>query len=145
MDEALVGRMREYLAAGLATDVEALDALYDPEFENVRVDEAARVAVLTKADFMARFRALRAQGARIGDSTDDVRFVATSRHGDQGTVIVYRQEDGVPARYTYVWRWQDGRWTTLLREFTFEKDLTGLLRAMAAARAERGRDGEGRG
>ncbi|WP_035859394.1 nuclear transport factor 2 family protein [Kitasatospora cheerisanensis] len=134
MDEALVGRMREYLAAGLEMDVETLDALYDPEFENVRVDEAGQVVVLTKADFMTRFRGLRERGARVGDSTDDVRFVATSRHGDQGTVVMYREEGGIQARYSYVWRWEGGRWTTLLREFTFEKDLSGLLRMIAAAR-----------
>ncbi len=134
MDEALVGRMREYLAAGLEMDVETLDALYDPEFENVRVDEAGQVVVLTKADFMTRFRGLRERGARVGDSTDDVRFVAISRHGDQGTVVMYREEGGIQARYSYVWRWEGGRWTTLLREFTFEKDLSGLLRMIAAAR-----------
>ncbi|MFI9786308.1 nuclear transport factor 2 family protein [Kitasatospora sp. NPDC051984] len=136
MDETLVERMRAYLAAGLAMDVDALDALYDSEFENVRVDEAGRSVVLTKADFMARFRSLREQGMRVGDSIDDVRFVATSRHGDQGTVIMYRTEGGGDlARYSYVWRRENGQWTTLLREFTFERDLSGLLRMMADAAA----------
>ncbi|WP_282204916.1 nuclear transport factor 2 family protein [Kitasatospora fiedleri] len=138
LDGTLVARMREYLAAGAATDLEALEALYDEEFENLRIDEAGQVARLTKAHFMARFRALAARGEAVGGSTEDVRFLATTRHGDQGTVVVHRCEDGVPARYTFVWRWADGRWATLLREFTFERDVTPLLRMMAAAAGDAG-------
>ncbi|MFJ4678086.1 nuclear transport factor 2 family protein [Kitasatospora sp. NPDC088783] len=138
LDGTLVARMREYLAAGAATDLEALEALYDEEFENLRIDEAGRVARLTKAHFMGRFRALAARGEAVGGSTEDVRFLATTRHGDQGTVVVYRCEDGVPARYTFVWRRADGRWATLLREFTFERDVTPLLRMMAARAGESG-------
>ncbi|MFF4341980.1 nuclear transport factor 2 family protein [Kitasatospora sp. NPDC001540] len=135
MDETLVARMREYLAAGAAMDVEALDALYDEEFENLRIDEAGQVVRLTKAHFMARFRALAAQGQAVGGSTDDVRFLATTRHGDQGTVVMHRCEHGVPARYAFVWRRVDGRWDTLLQELTFERDVTHLLRLMASAPA----------
>ncbi|GLW70787.1 hypothetical protein Kpho02_30860 [Kitasatospora phosalacinea] len=135
MDETLVARMREYLAAGAAMDVEALDALYDEEFENLRIDEAGQVVRLTKAHFMARFRALAAQGQAVGGGTDDIRFLATTRHGDQGTVVVYRCEQGVPARYAFVWRRVDGRWATVLQELTFERDVTYLLQLMAAASA----------
>ncbi|GLW56970.1 nuclear transport factor 2 family protein [Kitasatospora phosalacinea] len=135
LDETLVARMREYLAAGAAMDVDALEALYDEEFENLRVDEAGQVVRLTKAHFMARFRALAAQGQAVGGSTDDVRFLATTRHGDQGTVVMYRCEHGVPARYAFVWRRVDGQWATVLQEFTFERDVTHLLRMMAAASA----------
>ncbi|BAJ26906.1 MULTISPECIES: DUF4440 domain-containing protein [Kitasatospora] len=134
MDETLTARMRAYLAAGTAMDLAALEALYDEEFENVRTDEAGQVAVLTKAHFMARFRALAEQGRSVGEGgTEDVRFLSAARHGDQGTVVMYRCEDGVPARYVFVWRWSDGRWSTLVREFTFERDVTPLLRMLAAA------------
>ncbi len=134
LDGTLVARMREYLAAGAAMDLAALEALYDEEFENVRADEAGRVAVLTKAHFMARFRALAARGEGVADGgTDDVRFLSAGRHGDQGTVVVYRCEDGVPVRYAFVWRREGGRWTTLLREFTFERDVSPLLALLAAA------------
>ncbi|GAA1079466.1 MULTISPECIES: hypothetical protein [Kitasatospora] len=133
MDRSLVARMREYLNAGLAMDVEALDVLYDPGFENIRVDEAGQVAILTKEQFMTRFRTLRDQGQRVGEDIDDVRFLATSEHGDQGTVVMHRVQHGVPIRYGFVWRREDGRWTTLLREFTFEKDISPLLRIMKSA------------
>ncbi|MFD7559876.1 MULTISPECIES: hypothetical protein [unclassified Streptomyces] len=132
MYEQLVERMREYLDAGLALDVDRLDALYDPGFENLRTDEAGRSVTLTKAQFMARFRALREQGRRLGDSVDDVTFPGATAWGDQASVVMRRVEDGVPALYQFVWRMEDGRPTTLIREFTFEKDLSALLRLVEA-------------
>ncbi|KQV24228.1 MULTISPECIES: nuclear transport factor 2 family protein [unclassified Kitasatospora] len=133
MDQSLVDRMWEYLNAGLAMDVEALDALYDPEFENVRFDGAGQVVTLVKEQFMARFRAVRAQGQRVGETLDDVSFLTTSEYGGQGTIVMRRAEEGVPVLYTFVWRREQGRWTTLVREFTFEQDLSGLLAMVRAA------------
>lgn len=134
MDQSLVERMWEYLNAGLAMDVEALDALYDPDFENIRCDESGQVVTLTKDEFMARFRALRDQGQRVGETVDDVRFLATTVYGGQGTIVMHRLEEGVPARYNFVWQWEDGRWATLVREFTFERDITPLVQMVQAAR-----------
>ncbi|MCP2203106.1 protein of unknown function (DUF4440) [Lentzea flava] len=125
--------MRTYLRAGLAMDVEKLDELYDPAFVNVRVDEAGQVVTLTKDQFMARFRALREQGQKVGDSIDDISFPATSVFGDSGAVVMRRVEEGVPALYTFIWRLEDGRPVTLLREFTFEKDLSGLVEMIRSA------------
>ncbi|MFI9328286.1 nuclear transport factor 2 family protein [Kitasatospora sp. NPDC052868] len=135
MDQQLVERMREYLDAGLAMDVEALDALYDEEFENLRVDGAGRSVTLTKARFMARFRAMKEQGVTVGESIDDVTFVATTAYGGVGSIIMRREEGGVPALYNFVWRQEDGRWTTLLREFTVDRDLSGLLAMVRSAQA----------
>ncbi|WP_198035170.1 DUF4440 domain-containing protein [Streptacidiphilus rugosus] len=135
VDESLVDRMREYLNAGLAMDVEALDALYDPSFENIRVDEAGQVAVITKDQFMTHRRGLRDQGARVGESIDDVRFLATSVHGEQGTIIMHRVQQGIPVRYSFVWRRDGDRWATILREFSFDRDITPLIRIMQAAEA----------
>ncbi|MFD7259224.1 hypothetical protein [Streptomyces sp. NPDC059874] len=132
MYEQLVERMREYLDAGLALDIDRLDALYDPEFENLRTDEAGRSVTLTKAQFMDRFRALREQGERLGDSVDDVTFPGATVWGDQASVIMRRAENGVPALYHFVWRLEGGRPTTLVREFTFEKDISALLRLVQA-------------
>ncbi|MFF3861359.1 hypothetical protein [Streptomyces sp. NPDC002209] len=128
MNQSLVDRMWEYMNAGLAMDVERLDALYDPSFENIRFDEEGQVVTLTKDQFMARFRALRDQGLKVGESLDDVRLLATSVYDGHGSIIMRRVDEGVPVLYNFVWRWQDGRWATLLREFTFHKDITNLVR-----------------
>ncbi|MFE6848297.1 hypothetical protein [Streptomyces sp. NPDC057686] len=127
VNRSLVNRMGEYLNAGLAMDVEWLDALYDSSFENIRFDEDGQVVTLTKNQFMARFRALREQGLKVGESLDEVRLLATSVYDGHGSIIMRRVQEGVPVLYNFVWRWQDGRWTTLLREFTFHKDITSLV------------------
>ncbi|MEV6912709.1 hypothetical protein [Amycolatopsis sp. NPDC051071] len=128
MNQALVDGMWTYLKAGLAMDIDALDRLYDPGFENVRVDQAGQAITLTKDQFMDRFRALREQGRRIGESVDDVTFPATTDLGDQAAIMMRRVKDGEPVLYTFVWRMADGRPTTILRELTFDRDISYLLR-----------------
>lgn len=128
MNQALVEGMRGYLRAGLDMDLDALDRIYDPAFENVRVDQSGQTVTLTKEHFMARFRALREQGQRIGESVDDVTFPATSDLGDQSVIVMRRAKDGEPVLYTFVWRMAAGRPTTILREFTFDRDVSYLLR-----------------
>ena len=91
---------------------------------------------LTKDQFMARFRALREQGQKVGESIDDITFPATSVFGDSGAVVMRRVEEGAPALYTFIWRLEDGEPTTILREFTFEKDITGLLEMIKSASPE---------
>ncbi|MEV4425490.1 hypothetical protein ACN9M0_16595 [Streptomyces sp. R-07] len=134
MDQTLVDRMRTYLDAGLAMDVEALDALYDPAFENVRCDAEGRSVTLTKEMFMARFRALKAGGASVGESVDDATFLTTSTFGERsayGSIVMRRVKDGEPVLYTFVWqRVPQGGWGTLLREFTYEQDISGLVRLL---------------
>ncbi|AYV32081.1 MULTISPECIES: DUF4440 domain-containing protein [Streptomyces] len=127
MDQALVDGMWTYLKAGLAMDVDALDRLYDPEFQNVRVDQAGRTITLTKDQFMARFRALREQGQKVGESVDDVTFPATTDLGDQAAIMMRRVQGGEPVLYTFIWRMTDGRPTTILRELTFDRDISYLL------------------
>ncbi|MFI0925768.1 hypothetical protein [Streptomyces sp. NPDC021012] len=134
MDQTLVDRMRTYLDAGLAMDVEALDGLYDPAFENVRCDEEGRTVTLTKDMFMARFRALREQGVTVGESVDDASFLTTSAYDAYGSIVMRRVKDGLPVLYTFVWRRDPrGGWGTLLREFTYEKDVSHLVRLMERA------------
>ncbi|MCX5174849.1 hypothetical protein [Streptomyces virginiae] len=128
MNQALVDGMWTYLKAGLAMDVDALDRLYDPEFQNVRVDQAGRTITLTKDQFMARFRALREQGQKIGESVEDVTFPATTDIGDQAAIMMRRVQGGEPVLYTFIWRMADGRPTTILRELTFDRDVSYLLR-----------------
>ncbi|MFD4134082.1 hypothetical protein [Streptomyces goshikiensis] len=128
MNQALVDSMWTYLKAGLAMDVDALDRLYDPEFQNVRVDQAGQAITLTKDQFMARFRALSEQGQKIGESVDDVTFPATTDIGDQAAIMMRRVKDGKPVLYTFIWRMENGRPTTILRELTFDRDISYLLR-----------------
>ncbi|MDG6103273.1 DUF4440 domain-containing protein [Dactylosporangium aurantiacum] len=129
MEQALVDGMWAYLNAGSAMDVDALDRLYDPDFENVRVDREGRTVTLTKDQFMARFRALREQGRRIGEPADDVTFPATTDLGGQAAAIMMRRvKDGEPVLYAFIWRMADGRPTTILRELTFDRDVSDLLR-----------------
>ncbi|GJF31203.1 hypothetical protein KNE206_39030 [Kitasatospora sp. NE20-6] len=121
MDQQLVDRVWEYLNAGQTVDVEALDALYDPEFASVRCD-AGRVVTVTKDRCLAGFRALRAQGCTAGGTLDDVRVLAAGVHDGHGAVVVRRVRDGAAVLHTFVWRREDGRWGALLREFTFDED-----------------------
>ncbi|WP_405014514.1 nuclear transport factor 2 family protein [Kitasatospora sp. NBC_01539] len=120
MDQQLVDRVWEYLNAGQAADVEALDALYDPEFASVRCD-AGRVVTVAKDRCLAGFRALRAQGCTVGGTLDDVRLLAARVHDGHGAVVVRRVRDGAAVLHTLVWRREGGRWGTLLREFTFDE------------------------
>ncbi|MFE7601595.1 hypothetical protein [Streptomyces sp. NPDC057494] len=136
MDQTLVDRMRSYLDAGLAMDVEALDALYDPAFENVRCDEEGLAVTLTKDMFMSRFRALKTQGVSVGESVDDATFLTTSTYDGYGSVVMHRVKEGLPVLYTFVWRRDpQGGWGTLLREFTYEKDISHLVQIMETAGA----------
>jgi hypothetical protein len=134
MNQALVDSMRTYLDAGQAMDVDKLDQLYDPAFENVRVDRSGQTVTLTKAHFMARFRALLEQGQSVGDSVDDVTFPATTDFGDQAAIIMRRAENDVPALYTFIWRMEEGRPTTILREITFDEDISYLVKMLQAER-----------
>ncbi|MFB6582937.1 hypothetical protein ACFCYC_36965 [Streptomyces sp. NPDC056402] len=128
MNQALVDSMQTYLKAGLAMDMDALDRLYDPEFQNVRVDQAGQAITLAKDQFMARFRALSEQGQKIGESVDDVTFPATTDMGDQAAIMMRRVKGGKPVLYTFIWRMENGRPTTILRELTFDQDISYLLR-----------------
>lgn len=118
MDQSLVDRTLDYLSAGPARDVAALDAVCAPGFESVRCDGAGRVVTVSRAEFMARVRAPRAQ-ERVGD----ISVLVTSEYdGGQGVVIVRRVQGGVPVLCTFIWRREEGKWTTLLREFTLVLD-----------------------
>lgn len=129
MEQSLVDSMQNYLDAGAAMDLAAMEAIYDDEFENVRVDLAGRTVTLTKGMFMQRFRAMREQGEKL-EPADDATFLATTVYGDFGQIVMRRVKDGEPVLYTFVWRMRDGKPVTMLREFTFDKDLSYLLKLM---------------
>ncbi|WP_180357521.1 nuclear transport factor 2 family protein [Streptomyces sp. TLI_146] len=111
-------RTLDYLSAGAAGDVAALDAVHDPGFESIRCDGAGRVVALSRAEFLSLVRAPRERGQR-GERMGDIGFLATSEYDGHGAVIVRRVQGGVPVLCTFVWRREEGEWTTLLRAFTF--------------------------
>ncbi|MDF5751172.1 hypothetical protein [Spongiactinospora sp. TRM90649] len=55
-------------------------------------------------------------------------FPATTDLGDQAAIVMRRVKDGELVLYTFIWRVQDGRPTTILREVTFDRDISYLLR-----------------
>jgi ketosteroid isomerase-like protein len=135
MHQALADAMRDYFDAGMAMDIDRLDAIYDDEFENLRVDRAGRSITLSKAQFMARFRALKARGETVGESVDDVTFPASNVFGDHALIVMRRVENDEPVQYAFVWRLADGRPATILRELTFDHDISYLLAMVAATQS----------
>ncbi|MEV0268025.1 hypothetical protein AB0H43_04545 [Hamadaea sp. NPDC050747] len=135
MEQLLVDAMRAYLAAGVAMDLDRLGACYDDEFQNLRVDQAGQVVTITKAQFMQRFADMKAQGKAL-EPADDATFPTATIFGDYGIVVMRRVKEGGPVMYAFVWRLRDGRPTTILRELSFEDDLTYLIKLMQSAQLQ---------
>ncbi|GAB3846734.1 hypothetical protein ACFPIJ_39910 [Dactylosporangium cerinum] len=132
MYQPLVDAMQTYLEAGAAMDLDRLGACYDTDFQNLRIDLAGQVVPITKDQFMRRFSDMKARGLAL-EPADDATFPATTTFGDFGTIVMRRVKEDRPVLYAFVWRMVDGRPTTILREFTFEHDLTYLLQLMQGA------------
>lgn len=125
----LIEMMEYYFKMGKNFNLEKLDALYANDFENVRMDKAGRMVKIGKAAFMERFRMIKAQGLSHG-ADNDIEILGTSVYDTMGSVLVKRNENNTPALYNFVWRMADGEPKELLREFTVEEDLSGLLEMM---------------
>lgn len=110
-------------------DLEKIDTVYAPDFENVRVDRKGNVVTLTKGMFMQRFREMAVQGEKQ-EPTDDVVFLTTSIYDNHGSVLMSRLEDDRSALYNFVWRMQDGTPTELVREFTMDEDISYLVQIL---------------
>jgi hypothetical protein len=132
MQQNLVDAMRTYLDAGATMDLDRLDACYDEEFENLRVDRAGQVVPITKAQFMQRFRDMKARGLSL-EPADDATFPAATTFGECGMIVMRRVKEGTPVLYAFIWRMRDGQPATILRELTFEDDLTYLIQLIRAA------------
>ncbi|MEV0650995.1 hypothetical protein AB0I28_37660 [Phytomonospora sp. NPDC050363] len=115
-------------------DLDRLGDNYDDEFQNLRVDQAGRVVPITKARFMQRFTDMKARGMSL-EPAADATFPTTTTFGDFGVIVMRRVKEDRPVLYAFVWRLRDGRPTTILREFTFEHDLSHLIQIIQAARA----------
>ena len=59
--------------------------------------------------------------------------MTASVYGHHASIIMRRAEDGVPSLYNFVWLVEDGQPLSTVREFSFEKDLTPLLRMTRSA------------
>jgi hypothetical protein len=118
--------MEEYLNAGLEMDLEKMETIYAPNFENIRIDTSGRTINITKEQFMQRFRTMNDQGKKL-DGIDDVEFLTTTIYDNHGSVIMRRIKDGSPVLYNFVWNMKDGLPYSLVREFTFVEDLSYLI------------------
>ncbi len=126
MDQRLICAMQEYFSAGGRMDVEELDRLYASDFENLRMDRDGRTIIFTKEQFMQRFRQMKAQAA-VYEPSDDIAFLATTVYDDHASVAMRRVKEGRPVLYNFVWRLHAGRPVEIVREFTVEEDLSGLI------------------
>lgn len=134
--DSVVQHMRSYLAAGATLDLEAFDAFYAPEFENIRTDRLGQVVTITREQLMTRLAQLKAANQPFAASTDeDTEILGTSWFGSHCSLLMRRVKDGRPVLYNFIWRQEsDGR-LQIVREFTFEEDLSYLLQLIARAKA----------
>jgi ketosteroid isomerase-like protein len=126
MNEPLLHAMQRYFEAGGRMDVDQLDSIYAEDFQNIRVDRAGRSIVFTKAQFMSRFRQMKAQAA-VYEPSDDITYLATNEFDDHASLLLRRIKDGLPVLYNFVWRVREGKPTEIIREFTVEDDLSALI------------------
>ena len=75
--------------AGLEMDLEKMEAIYAPNFDNIRIDRSGRTISITKEQFMQRFRNINDPGKKL-DGIDDVEFLTTTIYDNHGAVIMRR-------------------------------------------------------
>lgn len=134
MNEEIIKYMNRYFAAGLSLNLEEMDKLYDPEFENIRMDTKGNIVTITKAQFMNRFRQMKAAHIDL-PPTDDVQFLGTTDYEPYCSILIRRVKEGIPLLYNFVWKINEGAYT-LIREFTVEQDITYLLRMIAETKQD---------
>lgn len=132
-NKALIEAMERYFQAGVELDLEQLEAIYAPDFVNIRTDKIGQTVSITKEQFMQTFRRLKEGGGTTLGTTEDVQYVATTVYDDHGSVVLHRVKEGKPALYNFVWRMNDGQPTAIVREFSVEEDLSGLISMMRGA------------
>jgi len=126
VNQLLIDAMHGYFEAGGKLDLERLNQLYADDFQNVRMDRDGRTIVFTKPQFMMRFRQMKAQGAGY-EPSDDIQFLHTDTYDDHASLVLRRMKEGKPVLYNFVWRLRSGQPTAIIREFTVEDDLSGLI------------------
>ncbi|EFM11077.1 conserved hypothetical protein [Paenibacillus curdlanolyticus YK9] len=128
---SLIEAMERYFQAGSVLDLNRLDAIYAPDFVNIRNDQSGRTVSITKEQFMQTFRRIKEGGGTSLGATEDVRYLTTTVYDDHGSVVLRREKEGKPVVYNFVWRMNgDGLPTTIVREFSLEEDLSSLIGMM---------------
>ena len=128
LDPELLELTREYLKAVDAGDLDALDALYAPEFVNIRYDRNGHAVNLHREVFLGIVRGWAAPtdsaatGIPAPPTAERTDIIATSRYSDCASVLVVRVKDGQTVTYNFVWQHRGGDWL-VLREFTHHDAL----------------------
>ncbi|MEW9701770.1 hypothetical protein [Paenibacillus sp. SI8] len=126
-NKALIEAMEGYFQAGVALDLDRLEAIYAPDFVNIRTDKIGRSISITKEQFVQTFRRIKERGGTTLGTTEDVQYLTTTVYDDHGVVVLRREKEGKPALYNFVWRIKDGLPTAIVREFSVEEDLSALI------------------
>ncbi|QHW35277.1 nuclear transport factor 2 family protein [Paenibacillus rhizovicinus] len=126
-NKSLIEAMEGYFQAGTLLDLDRLDAVYAPDFVNIRTDKIGQTVSITKEQFMETFRRLKDGGGTTLGTTEDVKYMATTVYDNHGSVVLRRTKEGTPVLYNFVWRMEGGLPTTIIREFSVEEDLSALI------------------
>ncbi|HJP96082.1 MAG TPA: hypothetical protein VJ843_01785 [Candidatus Saccharimonadales bacterium] len=124
LDASLVEKMKRYLAAVDAGDLDAMEQFYADDFVNIRYDKAAQAANIPKGVYMNLLRSWAAQsdGAHPLAAAQTTHFVATTQYGEYASVLLIRPKGLDIVSYNFVWRNQADTWR-IVREFTFQDAL----------------------
>src|SRR5579859_5713891 len=103
MNQGLIDAMNSYFEAAGRLDLEKLNELYADDFQNLRMDRDGRTVVLTKQQFMTRFRQMKAQAAHF-EPSDDIQVLSTDTFDNCGSLSIRRIKEDKPVLYNFLWR-----------------------------------------
>lgn len=124
LDETLISRTKEYLAAVDAGDIDVMERFYHADFVNIRFDKQGNAVNISKGVFMDLIRGWQkqAESSHPLRPAEETKLVATSGYGGCASVLMLRNKGDEIVSYNFVWKQVDGQWR-VLREFTFQDEL----------------------